>query len=487
MKKIFTLNIAALLLTAVALLVPRQAQAQDEIQIDGYVNLFIQVKAAPQGGGQVFPFYQEATVKAWRDSWDFKQPVPVGSIMNAAFTMLFLYANPNEANGYSFGGWYLDDGDGVFDLEKDELINESPEYLHLTALDDDVTVYETQAAARTGTFPSTPQATFFAYFTRGARVSLSYYQDDYLDLHANCGMVWISKEANEPGDQVTIRAIPNDGFHFEYWQDASEMGNIITRENPYTFTVQGGEHFYAYFMADDGPAFDLPEEGGFAVANIGAPWVLSDQSVKDGGLVLVMEAEDLKRTADGKVYLDMANEDSHINVAQWQGAPSIIYGKGQVRFAYKLAYGVARQNNALVRWSGNGTTIGGEVNYVYVFIPELGAFIQYGTTDSFSINYTESVRVPANMAYFSMSAYDLTDNYGNIPTVIGLSPETYDKGQAGYNDALAQLAAVEGVRMGESTLQGLKVYTLSGVEVKTTSEKGVFIVNGKKMIFRDIL
>lgn len=486
MKMNLTLRPAsALLLTAIMLTHPLTSTAQDDIEISGYANLYVQVKATPQGGGQVFPFYQESTVKAWRDAWDFRQPVAVGTILGTPFTMLYLYAKPNEAEGYAFGGWFLDDGDGLFDMDKDQLLSEEAEYVSLTTLSDDITVFESQAAAKAGTFPDAPTDVIFAYFTRGAQVSLSYYQDGNDDLHANCGTVWISKVANEPGDQVTVRAIPNDGYHFAYWQDASQMGNIVSRDNPYTFTVQGGEHLYAYFMADDAPVFHLPDEGGFTVASVGASWVLSEESERQGALVLVMEADDLRRTADGKVYLDMTAEDAHINVTQHRTIPSIIYGKGDVRFAYRIPYGIARQRDPLVRWSGSqGVSVTGDVVYVYVFIPELGAFIQYGTTDSFSPNYSETVSVPAGMAYFSMSAYDLTDDYGNIPAVIGLSPETCDKGLAGYQDALDQLAAIEGVTVGHSTLQGLKVHTLSGIEVKTMPEKGVVIVGGKKVVVR---
>ena len=140
MKPSSTRLMASLLLAAVALVLPQQASAQDDVEMTGYANIYVRVKAAPQGGGQVFPFYQESTVKAWRDSWDFKQPVAVGSILNSPFTILYLYAKPNEAEGYAFGGWYLDDGDGVFDMDKDELMGETPEYISMAALDDDVTI-----------------------------------------------------------------------------------------------------------------------------------------------------------------------------------------------------------------------------------------------------------------------------------------------------------------------------------------------------------
>ena len=485
MKNIFTLYTTVLALLLSMLCMPLSVQAQDDVDIEGYANIYVRVEAVPQGGGQVFPSYQEANMKLWRDAWDFKQPVPVGSIMGFPVSMLYLYANAATADGYIFGGWYADNGDGVFNIEDDQLLSEDAEYVSLATLPEDTEIYPTQAAARNGSYPSEPSDLIFAYFTRGARVSLSYMQDDIYATHANCGTVWISNKANEPGDAVTIRAIPNDGFHFEYWQDADFMGNVISRDNPYTFTVQGGEHFYAYFVADDAPVFNLPEEGGFAVANIGAPWVLTDEAMKNGAHVLVMEAEDLVRTADGKIYLDMTNEEAQIDVAQLGDKPTLIYGKGQVSFAYKLGYGMGRLENDLVKWSGSrGVSLTGDVIYVYVFIPELGAFVQYGTTDEYHPDHVDKVFVPAGLAYFSMSAFDLTDDYGNIPTVIGLSPETYDKGVAGYDDAMAHLAAVEGVRTDSTTLRGQKVFTLSGVQVQSVPEQGLVIVGGKKSLLK---
>ena len=484
MKKIFTQTFATLLLTALALTASQKALAQDDdMEVTGYANVYIKVTSVPEDGGQVFPFYQEATVKAWRTDWDFKQPVSVSTMMGALFSMYYLYARPSADAGYSFAGWYLDDGDGVFDMDKDQFLSDEEEYINLAELDEGTTVYATQAEARNGAYPTEPTQQVFAYFSRGARVALSFYQDDYLDLHANCGTVWISKKQNEPGDEVTVRAIANDGFHFEYWQDASQMGNIVSRQNPYTFTVQGGECLYAYFAADDSPVFDLPEEGGFAVANLNRAWVFTDESLKNGAQVLVMEPEDMKRTADGRVYLDMSNEDAQVNITQWHDAPSIIYGKGQVRFAYRLKFGVARSEDPLVRWSGTqGVSLSGDVIYVYVFIPELGAFIQYGTTDDFNPAATPAVQVPAEVAYMSISAFDLTDDQGNIPTVIGLSPETCDRGLAGRDSALEQLANISGAQLNATSLRGQRVFTLSGVEVKTTDRKGVYIVDGRKVV-----
>jgi hypothetical protein len=104
----------------------------------------------------------------------------------------------------------------------------------------------------------------------------------------------------------------------------------------------------------------------------------------------------------------------------------------------------------LVQWSGDkGVSLTGDVIYVYVFVPEIGAFLQYGTTDDFAPNYTPSVNVPAHLAYFSMSAFDLTDDEGNIPTVIGLSPETYDRGMTDGQAALERLLAGDTGKKGD--------------------------------------
>lgn len=483
MKKLLLKTLPAMLLAALTL-VPQNLRAQDDLGVIGYTNIWVDIKAAPQGGGKVFANTQQSVTKLWRDQISFKQPVGVAELMGANVTVMFLYAQPATADGYAFAGWYYDDGDGELDIAKDEYLGADLEYYLLSALADDAVIYDTQAAARNGQQPSQPDGTVFAYYTRGATVGLAYYQDD-APLHANCGTVYVSKPVSEPGDEVTVRALPNDGFQFEYWADAQLMGDPVSRENPYTFTVQGGEKLYAYFTAIDAPEYDFPEEGGYKTIQVNQTWVLSDEALKAGAVSLGLAKEDLMRTDDGKVYLDQTAEDARYDVTFWQGTPTILYGKGKVRFAYKMQYGFSRGNDPLVKWSGNGTTVSSEITYVYVFIDELGAFIQIGNTDTFvNPNAPTSIKVPAGVAYIAIPAFDLTDDEGNIPTVIGLSPETYDRGVAGRDHALDVLTALDGVRSGSRTIRGQKVYTLSGVEVQQTAERGVYIVNGKKVIIK---
>ncbi|MBR1548171.1 MAG: InlB B-repeat-containing protein [Prevotella sp.] len=483
MRKLLLKTIPHMLLVAL-LAAPQQSVAQDDLNVTGYTNIWIDVKAAPKGGGKVFAAPQQTNLKAWRDEQSFNQSVGVANFMGANVVVFFLYAQPATADGYAFAGWYYDDGDGVLDIQKDELIGTDLEFYMLSALDDDAQVYGTQAAAKAGQKPAQTDGVIFAYFTRGATVGIAYYQDD-APLHANCGTVYTSKAVSEPGDEVTVRALPNDGFQFEYWADAQSLGKPVSRENPYTFTVQGGEKLYAYFTAIDAPEYDFPEEGGYKTIVVNQTWVLTDESILDGAVSFGLAKEDMTRTKDGKVYLDASKDDARYDVTFWQGQPTILYGKGKVRFAYKMQYGFARENDPLVKWSGNGVTVSSEITYVYAFIDELGAFVEIGNTDTFiNPNAPTSVKVPAGVAYIAIPAFDLTDDEGNIPTVIGLSPETYDRGVAGRDHALDVLAAIDGVRSDIRTIAGQKVYTLSGVEVQTTAEKGVYIVNGKKVIIK---
>lgn len=64
---------------------------------------------------------------------------------------------------------------------------------------------------------------------------------------------------------------------------------------------------------------------------------------------------------------------------------------------------------------------------------------------------------------------------GNIPTVIALSPETFDKAIA---------TAIESPQIETLEVKGQKIYTLSGVEVKSTDQKGIYIINGKKVLVK---
>ena len=481
MKKTSTLQLLSLLCLLLGF--SSQTKAQDEFETVGYVNILNVLKATPEEGGKVCATTSAKGLKTWKTTVDFNQTLPVAQMIDSYVIMYYVFARAEA--GYTFAGWYEDsDGNGIFDVNSDQLVDVDAETIVFDVLPEGQTVYATQAEAKNGDKPTTPQRTLFAYFTRGATIGVSYYQDPD---HANCGSVFVDKPLNEPGDQITVRALPTDGFQFEYWQTESSMGEIVSRDNPYTFTVSGGEHLFAYFTAIDAPSFDLPEEGGFHVAFLNAPWAMTDESRKAGAHVLVLEAEDLTRTDDGKVYLDMTKEAVMIDLGQQGGVPTIVYGKGRVSFAFKMGYGMARKmsSEALVKWSGSkGTTVSGENIYVYAFNESLGAFLSVGNTDQMiNPDAPTKVQVAAEQAYFSMSAFDLVDDQGNIPVVIGLSPETYDQAMTGI-DELPMSADRSGKAAANgqpSAFKAQTVYDLQGRQVSRQLSRGLYIVDGRKL------
>ncbi len=107
MKKLnLTLSLLLLALTAAA-------------QSTQYVNTWIKVKAVPEGSGTVTATFSTTTKPAYAAEVDVNTTAPTsfGDLL-----MLGVYTDPAE--GYAFAGLYIDDGDGLFDPEKDQLYTE---------------------------------------------------------------------------------------------------------------------------------------------------------------------------------------------------------------------------------------------------------------------------------------------------------------------------------------------------------------------------
>ena len=64
----------------------------------------------------------------------------------------------------------------------------------------------------------------------------------------------------DEGDQVTVSTTENFGYHFNSWCDAS--GQLISTDNPYTFTITSDTELYAVFDKKETYALDLTLTGG---------------------------------------------------------------------------------------------------------------------------------------------------------------------------------------------------------------------------------
>ncbi|MBQ9645538.1 MAG: hypothetical protein IJV24_04145 [Prevotella sp.] len=479
MKKSFTLFMLMLLTVFLA---PTAVDAQD-ITLEGYTNVYIRVQAAIEGSGRVSVTPPSGGLETYKETVDFQKTLPV------AMSSVSFNVKCRANSGYTYGGLYVDDGDGVFDITKDELISTSDAALVLLPLStlglgDDYQLYATETEAQMGEKPTEAQVIIFANFSNGVTIAVDRYQEQ-------CGTVEISKPVNAAGDVVTIKAIPAEGYQFEYWKTGygSQWGapvrdTSVSSEAEWTFTVQGGERYYAYFSAIDAPVLEFPEEGGWIAASFTANWLMHEQSE---GISYCLTMDDIVTNDAMQTYLDIDNDDAKydnihrfINAERGYGnRASLVYGKGKVRFTHYIpGLGFDRVGNIL-EWSGTKPyTVNDRDNtlgyHVYVFRPDLEAFVRIGTTDSYEEVYTTSVTVPANTCYLCMEGFDLADPItGYIPEVIGLSPEAFDKAVAGVETV--QTSPV----IGRQT-----VFDLMGRKMGGTPAKGLYIREGKKFVIK---
>jgi len=479
MKKNLTHMLTAL---ALFLALPFTAVAQD-IELQGYTNVFIRVKAAFEGSGKVSVTPPTGGLETYKETVDFKKTLPV------ALDMVYFNVKCRASNGYTFAGLYIDDGDGVFDITKDALESTSESGLLFVPLStlgfaDNYTPYPTEAEAQMAEMPSEPQAVVFAYFSNGATVAVDNYQE-------HCGTVEISNPINTVGDVVTVKAIPAEGYQFEYWKTAfgSQWGapnpdTSVSHDAEWTFTVKGGERYYAYFSAVDAPVLQFPEEGGWMVGAFTKNWIMHEQSQ---GTSYCLVLSDIVTNDALQSYINLDDDDAKFdNVHQFSNAmrgygnrASLVYGKGTVRFTHYIpGVGFDRRDNIL-EWSGSKPyTITDKDNamgyHVYAFLPDREAFVKIGTTDNYEEEYTTSVTVPANTCYLCLEGFDLADpQTGYIPQVIGLTPDAFDKAVAGVEEVAASRPAGR-----------QPVFDLMGRQMGDTPVKGLYIKDGKKIIIK---
>lgn len=490
-------------LAVIACLLPSTIKAQTDIgETAGYVNVFIRLHVPTAGSGRVSATLVSGGLDSYKETVDFKQTLPVISMVD----MVMFTAKSRPTAGYTFVGWYVDNGDGQFDLSTDEFESSQTEAMLSVPLSllglGDADVYATEAEAKAGTKPTEPQLVIYGHFTNGATAEADY-KMGMGPYDFKMGTVEMSKPVNSPGDELTIKAIPNEGFRFEYWKTGygSQWGEdnpntVVSYDQEYTFTVQGGEHYYAYFSAVNAPEIDLPEEGGWYVGAFNGCWMLHElsqarvfvPSFRDTYSVenqilndLVVDDQQRAWLDQGDTYAWFDNTLNNRNPNEANTTATLIYGKGKVRFTHNSSSWLSYDRDGnILRWSGSkGTTISdaNHINnyHVYAFRPELEAFIKIGTTDEWADVYTSSVTVPANTCFICVDALSIADpDTDYIPEVIGLSPESFDAAVTGISQQQVKSISISGYRF----------YTLDGKQAKTGHRKGMYVKNGKKVIIQ---
>lgn len=478
MKKLnLTLSLLLLALTAVA-------------QGTQYVNTWINVKAVPDGSGTVSAtFTTKKPASAPEIEVKTTAPTSFGDVL-----MLGVYTTPTD--GYAFAGLYIDDGDGIFDPEKDQLYTEggitSPVMYIMSIEDVDSTyIFDDDLQAQFGAKPTEPQLTLFAYYTNGAVAEpYRYFYDD------ESGTVSITP--NEPGKPATVTAMPNEGYAFDCWTDAD--GKVVSHENPYTFMVEGGEHLYANFYDQKAPVIDFPEEGGWRVMGFDKCWYLPHYDKESYCIEMIQSdiytdeagrcyAKNMEEGGDGRWNTTAVTYRGFNETTYNRSYATVMWGKGKVRFAVKTltiplraeSLGGGAYYRDMIYWS-TGTNKNanapvtrsdkeGEGFYAYVFNEKAGAFIQYAHTDwHVDPDAPTSVTLPKDAAYLWLPVTTLIQGEStDVPKVIGLSPESYELGMRVYNgedidEPVEEPVTVEDIsRLIDKYLEGVEGITIEDI------------------------
>ena len=432
--------LAALLLAAA---LPAAAQTDDEATAqNGYTKAWVKVVAAPESADLGNSVRLSSTL--WRASRELTNQT---FVVADGFAKVVIGAKQvaQRNNGYKFAYWYLDDGDGEFDIDKDTQVAESNPDAAVTVTPDDAAsgsgnliytlyfdatelgIYATEAEAKAAPDWESP-ITLFAYFSDGDFVSTS-------TGLTNFGTVAIDKVVNHPGDEITLTATPADGYVFDYWKDAASGTTIVSTENPYTTTSQGATTYYAVFSEANAPTIDFPAEGGFKVIAMTSTddkyWVADEAA---GLTVFQFNETDLVEGEDGRLLLntdDNAAKFYTLNRQQseyWSGTmPNFVYGRGRVKLSYSQSYGTGREGGAnLILYASKNETFPLTSVFatdkvadatVYLWNEEVQAFLRYGDTHS------GTVVVPAGSAYMLVR--------GSSPATqlaVGTTADAYDQG-----------------------------------------------------------
>lgn len=472
MKTTFTSMRALLVALTCLFAIPTVAQ-----ELQGYIKVFVRVLPSTEGSGKVSVLPPSGGLDTYKTQYDFQKVLPV------AMDMIYFKAKANPTSGYQFGGWYFDNGDGQFDMTKDEYINAEKSTtifvpLALMGFTDETPIFSTENEAAMAPAPTEPQVIIYAHFTNGATVMVDHTQE-------HCGTVEISKPLNTIGDIITIKAIPAEGYEFKYWKTgqgsqimSQKKDTSVSTEAEWTFEVKGGECYYAYFQSVTAPTFDFAPEGEWKTFVLDRAWILDEQA---DAMIYNPNMGDIITNDKLQTYFNLDDEDAWYDSARGNQQVTLMYGKGHVNFTHYIP-GLAfdRRDNILL-WSGSKGLEVKDPNqlnyYVYAFKPSLNAFVQIGTTDEWAEDRTESVSVPKNTCYLQLEAerlfIELSDNTEYIPKVIGMSPEAFDQATLGINTLSAEPSGFN---------RGL--FDLQGRRLSKTPAKGLYIMGGKKHLVK---
>ena len=457
MRKLLTSSKRLVLSTALVLTSALTAMAGG----DNWYAYHIQADAYPTGAGLV---YVDSTMV------EDESAIVYAETVAREFTMMgdapFIYGYGQAAEGWQLLGFVkgVIDENGQVTYPEDDLYEASDFFPAMISLSpelgdgvgskhyDEASGMEVSDDSLTvaALMPLDPSVYFRGLFTHVA-VSVA-------DAQSSMGDVTIDKLCNDIGEQVTLTATPANEFcSFVSW---TLDGEVVSTEPMLTVEVMGIANYVANFSDSRSVTLTFPEDGGFV------KWY----NHYDYDLNYLAEAY-APAIYDGfdNELVDKVGANFLTVITSSYGVagktPAILYGMGTVTISPSSGEEASdNDTNMLFKWSGDTDINVAELDQTndkyYTFDAATGAFSR--------IN--EGV-IRANDVYMqlpdSLIAEGLT------------APETIYISEDVYNVA----TAISTAKMPRQTAAG-QVYDLQGRRLDAINREGIYIFDGKKVIYR---
>lgn len=408
-----------------------------------YYAFYAKVNSYPTGKGEI---YVSESAGVPENEREYASSAEVKEV--SEFFQRYVYAKP--APGYIFAGMsqdtvvYNDYGEEIGFGFSGEISNiGNPAYItyisNITDNDGTDPTYNSNKEVVEGMMPLDPNGQFSAVFTRVVI--------EYATGHDKFGDISINKVVNDLGDQLTIKAVPADSkCHFDRW---TLNGQTVSTDAEYHIMVTDSARYVAHFTCDTARFINFPAEGGWM------PYYNYDQhtTISENACTYAFHSTYVEGAPDSTFippYMAMVNIQRNY--------PTYIYGKGEVVLTFEND-DLYSHETLLNRWSGdNGVSVD-------TLDPRNAYYI--ADMDAHRLNRVSGVVAP-NQIYVSVPDSFLTE----IPDVLFFSAE-----DAKNATGIEAVKAIDVKGLG-------RVYTIEGREVALPEENKLYIIDGKKVIYR---
>lgn len=422
----------------------------------GYFDYYASLISYPSGAGKVYAevYGTDITTTNELDEpySDMSTPANSVEVMYIAKDnnqqSFFAYAEPND--GWSFLGFSAAtrDADNNFVFNDNIIENYSGAMLTINP-----TINAEDLTSAQMLYPLAPDTAYYALFARVVpQIAVG---------QESLGTVSSSITCNDIGDDITLTASPNDPEHtrFDYWVNKNTGERTTT--NPLNIKVKGPAYYEAHFQCDSAIVINFPEEGGYKIFYCdSAVSVPSNVQIENFNYTEGDYGDSVRYKADTQQFYQEPSTSGYSNYAH---EPVILYGSGEATFV-KNTDGDNPFPTSYFRWSGDNE----------VEVSQLSVLNHYYTvnleTQQFELLDDEAV-IPANTIYWALpneryEVYNVTE----APKIIyWYEPTTDGIQQIGNNKTQRQPNKVG-------------IYNIQGQKVSQLTNKGLYIVNGKKVI-----